>query len=109
MKDAYYIIYPGVSGNLWWDHAQLLVQVDKVIVISKKAHPDCVTLFVFNQSSIHTLLGPDVLHAFDMNQSNGGKQQKQKDTMIPMNNPCPKFHGKAKGLMHMLQEHGFNV
>jgi len=29
--------------------------------------------------------------------------------MIPMNNPCPKFHGKAKGFMHMLQEHGFNV
>ena len=67
MKDAHCIIYPGVSGNLWWDHAQLLMQVDKAIVISKEAHPDCVTLFVFNQSSTHTLLGPDVLHAFDMN------------------------------------------
>jgi hypothetical protein len=43
------------------------MQVDKAIVISKEAHPDCVTLFVFNQSSTHTLLGPDVLHAFDMN------------------------------------------
>ena len=119
VKDARCIIYPGVGGDPWWDHAQLLVQVDKVIAIFEEVHPDCVALFVFDQSSAHASLGPDALRAFDMNRSNGGKQRKQKDTVIPMNNPRPEFRGKAqrmttdtgeaKGLAHMLQERGFNV
>ena len=67
VKDARCIIYPGVGGNLWWDHAQLLMQVDKAIVIFEEAHPNCVALFVFDQLSAHASLGPDVLHAFDMN------------------------------------------
>ena len=67
VKDARCIIYPGVSGDLWWDHAQLLMQVDKAIVIFKEVHPDYVTLFVFNQSSTHTSLTPAALCAFDIN------------------------------------------
>ena len=119
VKDACCIIYPGVGGNPWWDHTQLLMQVDKAIMIFEEAHPNCVALFVFNQLSTHASLGPDALRAFDMNRSNGGKQRKQKDTMILMNNPCPKFHSKAqkmttdtgmaKGLQQMLVECGFNV
>ena len=119
VKDARCIIYPGVGGDPWWDHAQLLVQVDKAIAIFEEAHPDCVALFVFDQSSAHALLGPDALRAFDMNRSNGGKQRKQKDTVIPMNNPHPEFRGKAqkmtddageaKGLQHTLEERGFDV
>ena len=119
VKDAHCIIYPGVSGDLWWDHVQLLVQVDKAIAIFEEAHPNCVTLFVFDQSSAHASLGPDALHAFDMNRSNGGKQRKQKNTVIPINNPHPEFHGKAqsmtteagaaKGLQQMLEERSFNM
>ena len=74
VKDACCIIYPGVGGDPWWDHVQLLVQVDKVIAIFEEAHPDCIALFVFDQLSAHASLGPDVLRAFDMNRSNGGKQ-----------------------------------
>ena len=96
VKDACCIIYPGVGGNPWWDHAQLLVQVDKAIAIFKEAHPDCVALFVFDQLSMHALLGPDALRVFDMNRSNGGKQWKQKDTVILMNNSHPEFCGKAQ-------------
>lgn len=54
-----------------------------------------------------------------MNKSNGGRQWKQHDTIIPMNNSCvehcEKFQsmttedGKAKGLKQTLQEHEFNV
>src|SRR6266851_9707176 len=119
MKDAQHIIYPGVGGDAWWDQDQLLVQVDKVIAIFEEAHPSCITLFVFDQSSVHTLLGPDALCAFDMNRSNGGKQRKQKDTVVLLNNPHPEFHSKAqsmtteagaaKGLRQMLEECGFNV
>ena len=119
VKDAHRIIYSGVDGNPWWDHKQLLVQVDKVIKIFEEVHPDCVRLFVFDQSSAHASLGDDALHAFEMNRSNGGARRKQKDTVIPMNNPHPKVHrkaqkmtteaGAAKGLQQMLEERGFNI
>jgi hypothetical protein len=52
-----------------------------------------------------------------MNKSDGGKQRKQKDTVIPMTNPDARFRGKvqmmtlpngdAKGLKRVLEERGF--
>ncbi|KAJ3994679.1 hypothetical protein F5050DRAFT_1537937, partial [Lentinula boryana] len=49
----------------------------------------------------------------------GGKQRKQRDTVIPQSNPHPDFRGKvqhmllpdgqAKGLKRVLEERGFNV
>ena len=119
VRDARTIIYPGSGGDPWWDHTQLLAQMDKAIDIFDEAHPGCVALFVFDQSSAHASLGPDALRAFDMNKSNGGKQRKQKDTVIPMNNPQAEFRGKVqkmttasgqtKGLKQVLEERGFNV
>ena len=119
VKDARCITYPGSGGDPWWDHSQLLAQVDKVITIFEEAHPGCVALFVFDQSSAHASLGPDALRAFDMNKTNGGKQRKQKHTKIPMSNPYPEFRGKdqrmltedglAKGLQQTLEERGFDV
>lgn len=118
-KDARCIIYPGAGGDAWWDHMQLLTQVDNAISIFEEAHPDCIALFVFDQSSAHASLGQDALRAFDMNKANGGKQRKQKDTVIPMNNPSAEFRGKpqkmttesgeAKGLQQTLKERGFDV
>src|SRR6266851_7853547 len=96
VKDARCIMYPRSGGDPWWDHMQLLMQVDQVISIFEKAHPRCVRLFLFDHSSAHTLLGPDVLHTFDMNKLNGGKQRKQKDTIIPMNNHYVEHRGKAQ-------------
>jgi len=89
VKDARSITYPGANGDPWWDHVQLLVQVDKAISIFEELHPGCVGLFIFDQSSAHASLGSDALRAFEMNKTNGGKQRKQKDTFIPMNNPHP--------------------
>jgi len=119
VKDAQCVIYPGMGADAWWDHAQLLVQLDKAIKIFEEAHPNCIALFVFDQSSAHASLRPDALQAFDMNKSNRGKQRKQKDTIIPMNNPRPELRGKAqkmitedgeaKGLQQTLEERGFDV
>jgi len=68
---------------------------------------------------MHTSLRPNALHAFDINKLNGGKQRKQKDTIIPMNNRYIEHHGKAqkmtteasqaKGLQQTLKEHGFDI
>ena len=119
VKDTYYIMYPGSHRDAWWDHAQLLTQVDKAIAIFKEAYPEYVALFMFDQSSAHVSLAPDALRAFDMNKTNGGKQRKQRDTVIPMSNPSPKVRGKqqkmtmensdTKGLQQMLEEHRFSV
>ncbi len=48
VRDAQCITYLGVSGDPWWDHMQLLTQVDKAILIFNKAHPGCIALFVFD-------------------------------------------------------------
>jgi hypothetical protein len=119
VKDTRCITYLGSGSNAWWDHVQLLMQVNRVILIFEEAHPDCIGLFLFDHSSVHASLGPDALRAFDMNKSNGGKQRKQKDTIIPMNNHYVEHHGKAqkmtteageaKGLQQTLEERRFNV
>jgi hypothetical protein len=33
IRDAWHITYPGASSNAWWDHTQLLAQVDNAILI----------------------------------------------------------------------------
>lgn len=119
VEEARKIIYPGSNGDAWWDTAQLLEQVKGAIQLFEKAHPNCVALFIFDQSSAHASLAPDALKAFEMNKSDGGKQRKQHDTMIPESNPTPEHRGKPqqmtlpngqpKGLQRVLEERGFNV
>jgi hypothetical protein len=119
IHDAHKVIYPGANGDPWWDTKQLLTQITEAINIFNTTHPDCQALFVFDQSSAHASLGPDSLHMFDMNKSNSGKQQKQKDTVFPNNIPnvvmCGKPQkmttdtGEAKGLEQVLQECGYET
>ncbi|KAG5221653.1 DDE family endonuclease [Salix suchowensis] len=117
--DARKIIFPGSNGDAWWDTKQLLEQLKTAITIFEKAHPGKRALFIFDQSSAHASLPPDALKAFDMNKSDGGKQRHQRDTIIPMSNPDPRFRGKPqkmtlpngspKGLKSVLEERGFNI
>jgi len=98
---------------------QLLAQVKQAISIFEEAHPDCVGVFLFDHLSTHMSLGPDALYVFKINKSNRRKQRKQKDTIIPMNNPdiecCGKPQkmtteaGEAKGLQQTLEEQGFHI
>ena len=78
VRDARTIIYPGTGGDPWWDHTQLLVQVDKAIDIFEEAHPGYVALFVFDQSSAHASLRPDALRVFDMNKTMGENKENKK-------------------------------
>ena len=114
IRDARKIIFPGANGDPWWDTEQLIVQIKSAIEIFEAAHPGCQALFIFDQSSAHASLPPDALRAFDMNKSNGGKQRKQQDTVIPQSNPDPRYRGQpqsmvtpsgeAKGLKQVLKE-----
>lgn len=119
IDEARKIIYPGSNGDPWWDNEQLLSQVKHAIQVFEKAHPNCVALFIFDQSSAHASLGPDALKASEMNKSDGGKQRKQRDTVIPENNPFPQHRGEVqkmtlpdgtpKGMARVLTERGFDV
>ncbi|KAF9507952.1 hypothetical protein BS47DRAFT_1366268 [Hydnum rufescens UP504] len=107
--DAQKVIYPGASGDSWWDTEQLLTQVDISMDIFNSTHPDCQALFIFDQSSTHASLGLDALRAFDMNKGN----------VIPDTNPMASMCGKpqklttergdAKGLQDTLEERGFDT
>ncbi|KIL70111.1 hypothetical protein M378DRAFT_96383, partial [Amanita muscaria Koide BX008] len=119
IDEARKTIYPGANGDAWWDAPQLLAQVEHAIKVFEKAHPGCVSLFLFDQSSAHASLPPDALKAFEMNKGDGGKQRIQHDTIIPETNPCPEHRGKfqkmthtdgrPKGLQRVLEERGFDV
>jgi hypothetical protein len=119
IEDARRITYPGANGDPWWDNEQLLSQVKHAIQIFNTTHPDCQALLVFDQSSAHASLPPDALQAFDMNKSDGGKQRKQCDTVIPESNPVAALRGQPqtmvtnsgqpKGLKTVLEECGFTV
>jgi hypothetical protein len=52
-------------------------------------------LFIFKQLLVHTSLGLDALCGFDIKKLNGGKQRKQKDTIMPRNNPYVELYRKA--------------
>jgi hypothetical protein len=50
-------------------------------------HPDCVGVFVFDQSSAHESYADDALNINNMNIGSGGQQRRLHDTMIPLSNP----------------------
>jgi hypothetical protein len=119
-REARKIIYPGSNGDAWWDCEQLIKQVkEQAIPVFEEAHPDCQALFIFDQSSAHAALPTDALKAFEMNKGNGGKQRRQRDTIIPMTNPTVELRGmvqkmttddgQQKGLQQTLRERGFKV
>ena len=113
------IIYPRSQGDAWWDTDQLLVQMTDAVEVFELVHPGKQALFIFDQSSAYASLPPDTLKAFEMNKSDGGKQRKQRDTIIPKSNPVVEHHGKVqkmtldngqpKGMQRVLQERGFDV
>ena len=120
IEDARKIIYPGSGGDAWWTHEDLLKQVESAIKIHNEVSgPGVQALFIFDNSSAHATLPPDALRAFDMNKSDGGKQRKQRDTIIPQSNPDPTKRGlpqkmttssgEPKGLQSVLQERGFDL
>jgi hypothetical protein len=121
VKESRIIIHPGKNGgDAWWDAKQLIKQMeDHALPVFKEAHPGKVGLWIFDQSSAHASLPEDAIRPFEMNKSDGGKQPRAHDTIIPESNPDPSKRGTTqkmtnpdgtqKGLKRVLQERGFDV
>ncbi|KAJ3004691.1 hypothetical protein NUW54_g4694 [Trametes sanguinea] len=100
LEDARVIIYPGSNGDAWRTLAARHCSYSTNLLLTLRSPPDA-------------------LRAFDMNKSNGGKQRKQRDTVIPDSNPTEALRGRpqkmtlpngdAKGLQQVLEERGFDV
>jgi hypothetical protein len=100
LKDTWQIIFPGLNSNPWWDCTQLIKQMKSATKIFNKAYPDCQALFIFDQSSAHTLLPPDALCAFKLNCSERGNQCTQHNTIIPESNSNSNMQGKPQKMRH---------
>jgi len=70
--------------------------LDDTVDIFEEAHPRNPGLFIFDNSSAHACLPADALKAFEMNKSDGRKQQLQCDTIILDSNPMEAQHGRSR-------------
>ncbi|EFP79179.2 uncharacterized protein PGTG_05500 [Puccinia graminis f. sp. tritici CRL 75-36-700-3] len=92
-EDAATIIYPGSTGDKWWDMEQLCHQVSqKAIPIFESLHPNAQGVFVFDCSSAHGAFSPSALRVQKMNLGHGGKQARLRDTVIPSDDPLIPLH-----------------
>ncbi|POW23227.1 hypothetical protein PSHT_00407 [Puccinia striiformis] len=125
--DAATIIYPGSTGDKWWDMEQLCHQVStKAIPIFEVLHPNLQAVFVFDCSSAHGAFSKTALRVQNMNLKPGGKQSWLRDSVTPSDDPLipdhlcglpqtfcydsthpdPQLAGKPKGIQAILQERG---
>ncbi|PLW18644.1 hypothetical protein PCANC_13305 [Puccinia coronata f. sp. avenae] len=123
--DAATVIYPGTTGDKWWNMEQLSHQVaHKAIPIFETLHPNSQAVFVFDCSSAHGAYAKSALRIQNMNLNPGRKQPILRDTFIPTDDPLIPLHlrgkpqklvfdhshplhpGKAKGVRAILEERG---
>jgi hypothetical protein len=125
--DAATLIYPGSTGDSWWDMEQLCHQVStKAIPIFEILHPDSQAVFVFDCSSVHGAFSKTAFRVQNMNLKPGGKQSQLRDSIIPCNetfipehlcglpqsfcyspeHPNQKLAGQPKGVQAILEERG---
>ncbi|KAI7964836.1 hypothetical protein MJO29_002934 [Puccinia striiformis f. sp. tritici] len=126
-NDAATIIYPGSTGDKWWDMEQLCHQVStKAIPIFEALHPNLQAVFIFDCSSAHGAFSKTALRVQNMNLRPGGKQSRLRDSIIPSDDPLipehlrglpqtfcydsshpdPNLAGKPKGIQVILEERG---
>jgi hypothetical protein len=120
------IIRPGKNADGWWDHEQLLVQIDHFLNLFEIAYPGDIACLVFDCSANHEAFAKDALIVSRMNVNPGGKQSLMRDTtfvdasqrhlpveeqiqvhqtmVFPSNHP--NFPSMAKGMVVVLQERG---
>ena len=108
-----------VQADGYWKAEHILDQlVSKAIPIFEILHPECVSVFCFDQSTNHNAMAEDALIAMKMNLSSGGGQPKMHNgwytnehreryiqTMVfPNNHSVAKLRGQPKGIKQVLGE-----
>ena len=107
------IIAPGKNADGYWTNKDLVNQIrTKAIPIFKLLHPNCIALFIFDNSQNHHALPPDALRASALNLSDGGKNVRpQRNGWFVkdgerMPQAMQRIDGVQKGVRSILQERG---
>jgi hypothetical protein len=105
---SFHIITPGKNDDGYWTNDDLVKQLDKVIPLFERWHPDCQLLFLFDNSGNHHKRAPDGLCAQTMNLKDGGKNAPRQRNATwdgqPQLMTLP--DGTPKGLRTVLMERG---
>eukprot|EP01032_Pedospumella_encystans_P011026 gene11026-12856_t len=78
---SFEIITPGKNADGYWTNDDLVKQLEEVIPLFERQHPDCDLLFMFDNSGNHHKAVPGGLCAADRNLSDGGAMKIQRDTV----------------------------
>jgi len=71
------MVKPGKAGDGYWTNKDLIEQLEsRAIPIFKILHPDCVGLFIFDNSANHHAYEPGALRADNLPLKDGGKNVK---------------------------------
>ena len=109
------VITPGKNDDGWWTAPDLLQQfTQKAIPIFERLHPDCVAVFLFDNSTNHGAFAEDALNVNKMNLNTGGKQPslrngyfEREGCRVEQELVFPAGHsqgGVPKGVKRVLQE-----
>lgn len=63
----------------WWGSEQLLQQVKKAVQVFRKAHPNCIGIWLFDNAASHGAFSSDALLASSIALRPGGKQPRMRD------------------------------
>jgi len=86
-KEAYVYLQPDKDQEGFWTSEHLIEQVKtKAIPIFEVLFPNCIALFVFDNSSNHAVFKSDTLIANRINLKPEGKQPKMRNTVFGLNN-----------------------
>jgi hypothetical protein len=107
------LIQPGKNGDGYWKNVDLVQQVElRAIPIFKILHPNCIGLFLFDNSQNHHAFAPDALRASVLNLKDGGKNvMPQRNGFFMLDGvkyaqSMQREDGVQKGLMSILKERG---
>jgi hypothetical protein len=109
-EEARVCLKPGANEEGYWTAAHLIEQVEyKAIPIFEALFPNCIAVFVFDNSSNHSAFAPDALVAKRMNIGSGGNAPKMRDTFWGPNHEKQSMNfpdGQPKGIKQILCERG---
>jgi hypothetical protein len=107
------LIQPGKNGDGYWKNVDLVRQLElRAIPIFKILHPNCIGLFIFDNSQNHHALAPDALRASVLNLKDGGKNVvPQRDGFFMLDGvkylqSMQREDGVQKGIVSILKERG---
>ncbi|KAH6583636.1 hypothetical protein BASA61_007904 [Batrachochytrium salamandrivorans] len=113
LSETLCVIKPGKNADGYWTNKDLAEQLEfRAIPIFKILHPNCIGLFLFDNSMNHHAFAPDALKSVGLPLKDGGKNMKKmRNGWFEIDGvrhiqPMQYLDGLSKGLDTILKERG---